>query len=397
MRILVHDYPGHAFPVQLSRALARRGHAVRHVAFPEFEAPKGPLARRADDPANFETEFLDLGEPFAKHSLLTRWRQERRLGELSARAIAAWKPEIVLAGNAPFDVQAGSHAGARACGAAFVYWLQDIVGIAIRRLLGRRLPLAGTLVGLAYEWRERRLLRASDAVVEITEDFRPLLEGWGVEGARIHTVENWAAREEIVFPPRDNAWAREHGLVGRTTFVYSGTLGLKHDPSLLADLARAQPGAQVVVVSEGRGADWLGANASGLANLRVLPFQPFARLGEVLASADVLVAVLEPDAGVFSVPSKVLTYLCAGRPLLLAVPPANLAARIVARAGAGLSADPRDRRGFLAAAAELAHDAPARAAMGAKALDYAAKTFDISAIAARFEAILAEAARTRKP
>ncbi|MBI1245768.1 MAG: glycosyltransferase [Alphaproteobacteria bacterium] len=397
MRILVHDYPGHAFPVQLSRALAARGHAVRHVCFPEFEAPKGPLARRADDPANFETAFLDLGEPFAKHSFLTRWRQERKLGALSAAAVVAWKPEIVLAGNAPVDVQAGTYKGARACGSAFVYWLQDLVGVAMRRILGQRLSLPGTLVGLAYEWRERRLLRAADAVVAITEDFRPLLEGWGVERRRTHTVENWAAREEISFPARDNAWAREHGLGDSLVFLYSGTLGLKHDPSLLLDLARARPDAKIVVCSEGRGADWLRANGGGQANLLVLPFQPFARLGEVLASADILVAVLEPDAGLYSVPSKVLTYLCAGRPLLLAVPPANLAARIVARAGAGLSAAPHDRPAFLAAASELAGDAAARASMGAKALDYAAKTFDISAIAARFEAILAEAARARKP
>ncbi len=393
MRILVHDYPGHAFPVQLSRALAARGHTVRHLSFPEFEAPKGPLARRADDPANFETEFLDLGAPFAKHSFVRRWRQERALGALAADAVRRWKPEVVLAGNAPIDVQAGTLRGSRDAGAAFVYWLQDIVGIAMRRILGRKLSLPGTMIGMAYEWQERRLLRASDAVVAITEDFRPMLAGWGVEPSRTHVIENWAAREDLVVAPRDNAWAREHDLTAKTVFLYSGTLGLKHDPSLLLDLARANPQALVVVNSEGRGADWLKANGSAAPNLRVLPFQPFARLGEVLSSADILVAVLEPDAGIFSVPSKVLTYLCAGRPLLLAVPPDNLAARIVTRAGAGIAADPRDRASFLAAGSRLAAEPATRAAMGAKALDYAAKTFDIAAISARFEAILRDAAR----
>ncbi|MBI3506776.1 MAG: glycosyltransferase [Proteobacteria bacterium] len=392
MRILVHDYPGHAFPVQLSRALAAHGHTVRHLSFPEFEAPKGPLARRADDPANFETAFLDLGTPFAKHSFVKRWRQERALGELAADAVRGWKPEVVLAGNAPIDVQAGTLRGARDANAAFVYWLQDIVGIAMRRILGQKLSLPGTLVGMAYEWREKRLLRASDAVVAITADFEPMLAAWGVDPACTHVIENWAAREDLAIAPRDNAWAREHGLTDKHVFLYSGTLGLKHDPSLLLDLASANPGSIVVVNSEGRGADWLRANGTVAANLRVLPFQPFARMGEVLASADILVAVLEPDAGIFSVPSKVLTYLCAGRPLLLAVPPANLAARIVTRAGAGLAADPGDRAGFLAAAARLAGDPTLGAAMGAKALDYAAKTFDIAAIAARFETILHDAA-----
>lgn len=31
MKILVHDYPGYAFPIQLSRELAKRGHRVLHA------------------------------------------------------------------------------------------------------------------------------------------------------------------------------------------------------------------------------------------------------------------------------------------------------------------------------------------------------------------------------
>jgi colanic acid biosynthesis glycosyl transferase WcaI len=392
MRILVHDYPGHAFPVQLSRALAKRGHAVRHLCFKEFQAPKGPIAARPGDPAGFEIGFLDLGAPFAKHSFAKRWVQERRLGALARADIASWRPDVVLAGNAPLDVQAGSREGARDAGAGFVYWLQDLVGVAIRKILHKKLPVLGDAIGLYYEAMERRLLRGSDAIVAITADFEPLLRGWGVRN--VHTIENWAAREDIAIAPRDNDFAREHGLTGKTVFLYSGTLGMKHDPTLLRDLARALPDARVVVISEGPGAEWLAGLA--LANLRVLPFQPFARLGETLASADVLVAVLESDAGVFSVPSKVLTYLCVGRPILAAIPAENLAARLIGREGAGLAVSPADRAGFVAAAKSLAENPDMRAAQGAKALDYAARTFDIAAVATRFEAILAEAVRSRK-
>ena len=66
-----------------------------------------------------------------------------------------------------------------------------------------------------------------------------------------------------------------------------------------------------------------------------------------------LVAILEADAGVFSVPSKVLSYLCAGRPLLLAVPKENLAAKIVVECGAGLVVEPSDLAGFCAAARQV--------------------------------------------
>ena len=51
------------------------------------------------------------------------------------------------------------------------------------------------------------------------------------------------------------------GLTGHPVVLYSGTLGLKHDPSILALIAAqlrvSHPDASVVVVSEGKGRDWL--------------------------------------------------------------------------------------------------------------------------------------------
>ena len=130
---------------------------------------------------------------------------------------------------------------------------------------------------------------------------------------------------------------------------------MKHNPDLLLGLAlqyRGDPSVLVVVVSEGIGAEWLRKEsaARGLDNLLLFPYQPFAMLPDLLASGDVLVSVLEEDAGVFSVPSKVLSYLCAGRALLLAVPAENLAARLVRENHAGLTVAPADKTGFLRAA-----------------------------------------------
>ena len=66
MRVLIHDYAGHPFQVQLSRALARSGHSVLHLHFASFQTPKGAVERRPDDPDNFAIEGLTLGRPFAK-------------------------------------------------------------------------------------------------------------------------------------------------------------------------------------------------------------------------------------------------------------------------------------------------------------------------------------------
>ncbi|MDX1548698.1 MAG: glycosyltransferase family 4 protein [Rhodothermales bacterium] len=390
MRLLVHDFGGYPFPLPMSRALAARGHTVRHVYCGSLATtPNDALPRCPDDPATLSIERIDLGEPLAKYDFVKRWRQERRYGRLVARATDAFAPDVVLSGNTPLDAQRPLLRTCRRRGIRFVFWVQDLLGVAAHRLLRAKIPVVGDAVGRYYTALERRLLRRSDAVVCITEDFVPLLTRYGVDPARLHVVENWAVREDTPPRPKANAWARRHALADAFCFLYSGTLGMKHNPALLlalADRFRDRPEVRVVVVSEGLGAEWLRERPRE--NLVLLPFQPYDALPGVLGTADVLTAVLEPDAGVFSVPSKVLTYLCAERPLLLAVPPENLAARIVQREAAGLLAAPTDADAFLAAAERLYAEADLRRRLAANARRYAERAFDLDAITDRFEQIL---------
>jgi glycosyltransferase involved in cell wall biosynthesis len=125
-----------------------------------------------------------------------------------------------------------------------------------------------------------------------------------------------------------------------------------------------------------------------LESLRLLPLQPATRFPEVLATGDVLVGLLETDAGTFSVPSKVQSYLCAGRPILLAAPSGNLAARNVASEDAGIVVGPQDQAGFAAAAAQLRDNPELRERLGANGRAYAVRTFDIIKITNCFEKVL---------
>jgi colanic acid biosynthesis glycosyl transferase WcaI len=120
-----------------------------------------------------------------------------------------------------------------------------------------------------------------------------------------------------------------------------------------------------------------------------LPFQPYESLPAMLTSAAVLIAILEPAAGVFSVPSKVYSYHCVGRPILAAIPHENLAARMIERSGGGMVVDPTDGAAFIRAAQSLLDDPEERRAMGERARAFAETAFDIGDIADRFERILA--------
>jgi glycosyltransferase involved in cell wall biosynthesis len=388
VRVVVHDYFGHAFPAQLARALAGRGHQVLHLHCSSFVTGKGRLERTADDPPGLEFASVDLGQPFAKYDVLRRVAHERRTGRALASRLRDFGPDAVLS-IAPLFVQRELLRASRGVGAGFVFWQQDVMSVAARRVLGRRSRVLGAAAEAAVAAFERRLLQQSDALVVISEDFRQLA------GPRVSVIENWAPLAELPVLPRPTAWGVEQGLGDRAVFLYSGTLGFKHDPTLLLELARwaGSRDAVVVVVSEGPGADWLAEHGRDEPALRLLPYQPYDRLPEVLGSAAVLVGVLEPAAGAFSVPSKILTYLCAARPLLVSVPTDNLAARIVERSGGGVVVPPGDTPAFLAAAGTLLDDEKLRAELGSRARAYAEATFDPGLVAERFEEVLERARR----
>lgn len=376
--------------MQLSRELAKRGHEVAHLFSADFQTPKGDLVKRANDPANLCIVGLSLGVPFQKNTFVKRRSQEIAYGQLLGKKIAEIKPDVVISSNTPLDAQRHVLKSARSIkGCKFIFWLQDVYGEAIYRILSDKLGFPGKLIGALYKNMEFSMLRQSDRIVSITEDFVPLLNRQGIESSRIEVIENWAPLNEIAVMPKRNAWSEAEKVADTVNIVYSGTLGFKHNPDLLLRLAK-ETSANVMVFSEGKVADELAAKGKeqGLKNFRVNPWVKFEILPSVLASADILVALIEPDAGIFSVPSKVLTYTCTNRPVLASIPKDNLAARILTREKAGLVASPDDPDAFVAQAKRLLADPELRSAMGSNGRAYAERQYNIEKLGDRFERLV---------
>jgi putative colanic acid biosynthesis glycosyltransferase WcaI len=395
MRIVVCDYSGHPFQIELSRALAARGHAVLHLHFAEFQTPKGEIDALAGDAPGFAIEAVSLGKPFAKHKFVRRLFQEMRIGALIAERAMRFAPDLVVGCNMPLDAQQKLRQSCADAEVAFVFWLQDIYSAAIGHYLTERLGLAGLLIGYRYRRLERALLRSSEAVVAISEKFVPQLAEWGIAPDRVTVIPNWAPLSEICPIAKDNAWAREHGLHDKIVALYTGTLGLKHDPAILLDLARAGAAValRVVVVSEGQAAEWLeqAAKEGGIDNLTVMPFQPMKLYPQLLGTGDILLAILGAEAAAFSVPSKILSYLAAGKPVVASIVADNDAAQIIEAVRAGRISAPEDNRAFVDHILSLARDPALRTVMGGNARAFAEASFTVDTIADRFETVFGDA------
>ena len=399
MRILVHDYAGHPFQVRLSQRLALRGHDVTHVYFSENPGPKADFKHMIHETRRLRIEGIIIGKGYDKTSLIRRRFNDREYGRRVATIIEGVRPDVVISGNTPTEAQSQILKTCKTRQIRFVYWLQDFYSIAVTVLLRRKIGPLAAPISWFYRLLERQQLRDSDAVVAISDDFVPLAASWSGSKAKVTVIENWASIGDLPFLPKVNAWSCKHGYESSVNFVYSGTLGLKHNPELLVELAAQDwQDTSVVVVAEGVGVEHLALarNARGLRGLKLLPLQPVEDLPQVLATSDVLVATIDSQAGSFAVPSKVQSYLCAGRPILLAAPEGNLAARTVVRANAGIVVAPDDIKGFVAAAAKLRADPQLRVELGANGRAYAERVFDLDRIADIFEEVLLGAAENTR-
>ena len=399
MRILVNDYAGHPFELQLSRELARRGHNVLHTYFAAYQTPKGRLE---EDSAQglLAIVGINIGQEFSQHSALSRRSADRAYGHELCRQVVRFRPDVVISANTPLDAQQLLMSATRKQGAKFIFWMQDLLSSAVEFVLRKKgIPFAA-LAGKLYSRLERRLLRKSDAIICIASEFRNGLIKWGVDSEKMFVIENWAPLDEIAPLPRQTAFSREQGLNGKFCFMYSGTLGMKHKPELLLELAQhfsERADVTTVVIAQGAGADWLRENSAKVPpeSLRILPFQPYERHAEILASSDVLITLLDSECGTFAVPSKLLAYMCAERALLVAAPPDNLASRIVRRADAGVAA-PATVVDFLEGADRLLSNPARLPEYSANARAYAEEMFSIDRIGDEFLKVIDHAVLGRQ-
>lgn len=386
----MHDYGGYGFIAQSARALAWRGHEVLHLHNSSLRSGKGRLERTADDPATLAFGGIAIDPALDRYKVADRVRMERAYARALVRAAREWTPDVVMSANTPLLVMSSFGRALRHDSVPLVNWLQDIHSVAMGAALATRLGWAGGLGGALLRRMEGRLLRTCSAVVPITSDFLPLLREWRVPMETVTVVPNWA--ELIATTERRNPFSTEHGLNDVTTLLYAGTLGLKHDAQqliLLAETFAGRDDVRVVVVSEGLGRSWLEQNGHrGLGTLVLLDFQPHERLPDVLGSADVLLSMLRSEAGTFSVPSKILTYLAAGRAQLAAVPAENLAARTLLESGGGLLVEPGLADDWVVAARRLVDDPQLREVLGARGRSYAEEHFVVESKAAALEKVL---------
>jgi glycosyltransferase involved in cell wall biosynthesis len=277
--------------------------------------------------------------------------------------------DVVVSLTDPPILGLAALSAARRAGARFVFLCEDIFP-EVASLLE---DFHNTTVNRTLDRINRRLVREADAVVALGERMkRRLVEEKGAPADRVHVIHNWADCEAITPGPKDNAFARAHGLHDKFVLMHSGNVGLSQNLDVLieaADRLRSRERVVFAIVGDGarRGALETMAAARGLANVRFFPYQPKELLHESFATADAFLVSLKPGLEGYIVPSKLYGILAAGRPFVAAVDPSCEVAAIATEHMCGLVATPGDPGALVSAIATLCDDPPAARQMGENA------------------------------
>lgn len=390
MRIVINDYAGFAFPLQLSGELSRRGHNVLHLFTDASGGP--PTSFKEIDNENLKIINIDVSR-IEKDNLIKRWFQERNYGKLAVKKIHGWYPDVVISGNTPLVAQKNIMSWADINGVPTVFWLQDLLSIASKFIISDVSPTLGSFVYKYFKKIEINTLSKANHIIAITDGFIPFLQQWNIDTAKVSIIKNWGPLEQIPVMSRKNRFSDHYGLSDKFVVLYSGTLGKKQDIKLIADtVVKLAYDNEIffVIATDARGQKLIKQKLSetNLPNLLKLPLQSTTNYPYLLASSDVALVTLDSTACLYCVPSKLWSIYCAQKPSIVALDKRNLCARITENIKAGYVISPGSVNECVAAIRKLKKNKLLRDSMGRKARGYAEKNFPISTIADAFEAIL---------
>ena len=274
-----------------------------------------------------------------------------------------------------------------------VYYVQDVYPEAAEELGFIR---KGGLVANVLRMWDAHLCRRSSKIVAISESMRDLICARGIDSDRVAIIPNWIDADRFPLRPRCNEWRRQIG-IPETTFVamFTGTLGLVSGADILTEVAgRLKGRPDILLLCVGEGALKLRmvdqASRRGLVNLRFEPFQPRKVLADMHGAADVLLLTMRNNESDSSVPSKLIGYLAAGRPVICSANRKSSIAQIVDRAQAGIVTSPDDPKAIAEAILRLLNDRVRAEQMGRNARRHFEAHFTFDRAFGQFAELLQE-------
>ncbi len=384
---------------QIAEHLARQGHTVSvFTGFPFAPSwhrrpeDRGRLFSREHE-GNLTVRRVTHYIPRRPSSVLQRMTMEGSFGLTALMAIvaamlgSAGRPDTVLYIGAQPAVAMLARVVASLARRPYVVMITDL---AARAALD--VGMVGNTLSRLLERFEFAAYRAAAGAIVLCDPFEQALVQHRYPADRIRVIPSPIDIELVRPVLRSGAFRARHAIPEDALVVmHAGSMGLKQGLLNVVAAARLTRDTNICWVLVGAGetmSDLIEATRRDDLGRRVcfVPFQPDEALAEMFAAADVLLLNQLSAVKDTVIPSKLLTYMAAGRPVLAAVNPESQAARLLCKADGGLLVAPEDPHALADAARWCTTADPAvLAAFSTRNRAYAEQHFDQRNIIAAHE------------
>lgn len=218
---------------------------------------------------------------------------------------------------------------ARLFGAKFLYHCQDLYPELAAHM---GFCPQGSLLYHIMMRVERRTRESADLLVTLSDDMAETIRALG-KPRKLAIINNFpledfsAAGHELTVPvvplPRGE---------GKIQLIFAGNLGIFQGLETVVEAMRlieTDCPLELILMGEGKALADLKRRAAGLSNVRFEPHRPYEEARALIAAADIGLISLEPEIYRCAFPSKTLTYLELGVPLLAILEPESKLAQMI--------------------------------------------------------------------
>jgi colanic acid biosynthesis glycosyl transferase WcaI len=205
------------------------------------------------------------------------------------------------------------------------------------------------MIGI-MRWLEQLVYARSAMIVPIADQFRDVIRGRGVPDQKLLTIPDFVDTDLYRPLPRDNPFAKKHGLLEDFIVLYGGNVGIVQDWESVLFAAETLSSLPIRFVIVGDGARWAWLSYEiekrGLQNVKLLGYQSKDLMPQINASCDIAIIPMTRTGAQDGFPSKIYTNLASARPVIVSADQNAEMAVIVRRVGCGRVVPPEDPQAF---------------------------------------------------
>ena len=246
------------------------------------------------------------------------------------------KPDIIIVPSPPLTIGLSAWIIGSLYRIPYIYNVQEIYpDIAISLGVLRNKWLIGLLLRL-----ERFVYKKASSITVIASRMRHRLLEKGVSADKVRIIPNFVDTDDLRPFDKDNEFSRQHKVQNKFVVSYAGNIGPAQGLESFIDAAALlQNEEEIHFMLIGNGILWETLKnrieRSGLANILILPYQPYSLMQLIYAASDICLVAQAPETGCDAVPSKVYRIMACGRPVLAFTDLNSDLAHLVASVGCG--------------------------------------------------------------